>query len=89
MLAIIFGMSTLLAPVDILSLSVSFNFVSYFVSYIVHSCPAAAQGEAGETAHAGRAVVQSSWPLPHAFCLDGHSPSQHSQQCGRTRSVRS
>lgn len=41
----------------------------------------AEQREAGEAACAGRAVVQPPGPLPHAFRLDGHSHSQHCQQC--------
>ena len=78
---IIFGRSALFAAADILSLFMYFDFFYHILSTLV---PLAAQGEAGETASAGRAVLQSSRPFSHAFCLDGHSPSQHSQQCGRS-----
>lgn len=50
-------------------------------------CSTAAQGEAREVAPSGRAVMHASRPFSHAFCLDGHSPSQHRQQCGRSGSV--
>lgn len=50
-------------------------------------CPAEAQGEAGEVAFAGGAVVQSSRTFSHAFRLDRHPPSQHRQQHGRSGPV--